>query len=140
MRILDLITVVVPPSLPAAMTIGTVYSQARLIKKKIFCISPPRINVAGKTKICCFDKTGTLTEEGLDFWGILKGMDLGGNPIRNPKKEMENTDLITHSMASCHSLTVINGEFIGDPLDIKMFEVSSIIPEHSNLFHFSFIS
>ena len=32
LRILDLITVVVPPSLPAAMTIGTVYSQARLTK------------------------------------------------------------------------------------------------------------
>ena len=27
LRILDLITVVVPPALPAAMTIGTVYSQ-----------------------------------------------------------------------------------------------------------------
>ena len=76
LRILDLITVVVPPSLPAAMTIGTVYSQGRLIKKKIFCISPPRINVAGKAKICCFDKTGTLTEDGLDFWGVIKGMGL----------------------------------------------------------------
>ena len=56
MRILDLITVVVPPSLPCAMTVGTVYSQSRLKEKNIFCISPARINVAGKIKvILCFD-------------------------------------------------------------------------------------
>ena len=51
MRILDLITVVVPPSLPCAMTVGTVYSQSRLKEKNIFCISPARINVAGKIKV-----------------------------------------------------------------------------------------
>merc|ERR1712131_319439 len=123
LRILDLITVVVPPSLPAAMTIGTVYSQARLTKKKIFCISPPRINVAGKTKICCFDKTGTLTEEGLDFWGLLSGEDLNSDSIlKNPKEELPNSSPLKHCMAACHSLTTIDGEFIGDPLDIKMFE------------------
>jgi len=77
-RILDLITVVVPPSLPCAMTVGTVYSQSRLKKQNIFCISPARINVTGKIKVCCFDKTGTLTEEGLDFWGLMKADDLTG--------------------------------------------------------------
>lgn len=55
---LDLITIVVPPALPAAMTSGIVYSQARLLKKSIFCISPPRINVCGKLKLLCFDKVG----------------------------------------------------------------------------------
>lgn len=56
LRTLDIITIVVPPALPAAMTIGTVYSQNRLKKLKIFCISPPRINVCGKLKLACFDK------------------------------------------------------------------------------------
>jgi magnesium-transporting ATPase (P-type) len=37
---LDLITIVVPPALPAAMTIGSVYAQRRLQRKGIFCISP----------------------------------------------------------------------------------------------------
>ena len=36
---LDLITIVVPPALPAAMTIGSVYAQRRLERKGIFCIS-----------------------------------------------------------------------------------------------------
>ena len=44
-RSLDVITIVVPPALPAAMTVGTVYAQSRLKKKSIYCISPPRINI-----------------------------------------------------------------------------------------------
>jgi cation-transporting ATPase 13A2 len=64
-RSLDLITITVPPALPAAMTIGTVFAIARLKKRKIFCISPPRVNVAGRVNLMVFDKTGTLTEDGL---------------------------------------------------------------------------
>lgn len=60
LRTLDIITIVVPPALPAAMTIGTVYSQNRLKNLKIFCISPPRINVCGKLKLACFDKVCLL--------------------------------------------------------------------------------
>ena len=52
----DMLTIVVPPAMPAAMTVGTVYSQARLRKHGIFCISPPLINVCGKLKLMCFDK------------------------------------------------------------------------------------
>lgn len=58
-RALDIITIVVPPALPAAMTVGTIYSQNRLKKRSIFCISPPRINVCGKIKLVCFDKVRT---------------------------------------------------------------------------------
>jgi len=41
-RGLDVITVVLPPALPATMAIGTVFAIKRLEKEKIFCISPPR--------------------------------------------------------------------------------------------------
>ncbi|KAJ1950299.1 hypothetical protein FBU59_000746, partial [Linderina macrospora] len=69
-RALDLITVVVPPALPATMSIGVSFALARLRKQNIFCISPTRINVCGKVNAMCFDKTGTLTEEGLDVLGV----------------------------------------------------------------------
>lgn len=29
---------------------------------------------------------------------------------------------IMHTMATCHSLRVVDGELLGDPLDIKMFQ------------------
>lgn len=51
-----LFTVTVPPVLPAALTTGIVYAQKRLRKKKIFCISPQRINICGQINLVCFDK------------------------------------------------------------------------------------
>lgn len=53
---LDLITIVVPPALPAAMTVGRMYAQARLKHNHIYCISPRTINVSGSINCVCFDK------------------------------------------------------------------------------------
>jgi cation-transporting ATPase 13A2 len=69
-RCLNLITITVPPALPAAMTAGTAYALSRLKKSKIFCISPQRINVSGRVNMMVFDKTGTLTEDGLQVFGF----------------------------------------------------------------------
>jgi cation-transporting P-type ATPase 13A2 len=69
-RSLDLLTITVPPALPAAMTCGTVFAISRLRKSKIFCISPPRVNLAGRVTTFTFDKTGTLTEDGLSVQGF----------------------------------------------------------------------
>jgi cation-transporting ATPase 13A3/4/5 len=41
-RALDLITIVVPPALPATLTIGTNFALSRLKKQDIFCISPQK--------------------------------------------------------------------------------------------------
>lgn len=53
---LDIITITVPPALPAAMTAGIVYAQRRLKKVGIFSISPQRINICGQLNLVCFDK------------------------------------------------------------------------------------
>lgn len=44
---LDLITIVVPPALPAAMSVGRHVAQSRLKKKRIYCTSPRAVNVSG---------------------------------------------------------------------------------------------
>ena len=69
LKSLDLITICVPPALPAAMTVGVAIAIWWLKKASIICISPPRVNVSGWLSIMVFDKTGTLTEEGLDVYG-----------------------------------------------------------------------
>lgn len=56
MESLDLITIAVPPALPAAMSVGQFYAQKRLEKNNIFCISPRSITVAGSIDCVCFDK------------------------------------------------------------------------------------
>ena len=121
LRTLDVITIVVPPALPAAMTVGTVYAQGRLKQQGIFCISPARINVCGKLKLVCFDKTGTLTEEGLDMWGLIPAQEAAfTSPVQN-MRGLDTAGPLLGCMATCHSLITIGGELNGDPLDLKMF-------------------
>jgi cation-transporting ATPase 13A2 len=68
-RSLDLLTICVPPALPAAMTCGVVFAIQRLKKQNIYCISPNRVNVAGRVTAFVFDKTGTITEDSLSVMG-----------------------------------------------------------------------
>ncbi|EJD52718.1 Ca-transporting ATPase [Auricularia subglabra TFB-10046 SS5] len=126
LRALDLITVVVPPALPATLSIGTSFAIARLRKNGIFCISPNRVNVGGKVNVACFDKTGTLTEDGLDILGVRvpeRSSEQFGELITDVHDLPLGTGKATflYAIATCHSLKVVNGEPIGDPLDAKMF-------------------
>ena len=140
-RALDLITIVVPPALPATLTIGTNFALQRLKAKMIFCISPQRVNVGGKIDIMCFDKTGTLTEDGLDVLGVRavsrpanRFTDMmnhstallpGATYERDPTVDYNANKAILYTMATCHSLRIVDDEFIGDPLDLKMFEFTN---------------
>ncbi|XP_043989032.1 polyamine-transporting ATPase 13A3-like isoform X3 [Gambusia affinis] len=127
---LDIITITVPPALPAAMTAGIVYAQRRLKRVGIFCISPQRINMCGQLNLVCFDKTGTLTEDGLDLWGIHRaehGSFVAPEP--GPAEERLVKSAFVACMATCHSLTKIEGELSGDPLDLKMFAATGWVLE-----------
>ncbi|RKF82377.1 putative cation-transporting ATPase [Golovinomyces cichoracearum] len=137
-RALDLITIVVPPALPATLTIGTNFALSRLKDKQIFCISPQRVNVGGKVNLMCFDKTGTLTEDGLDVLGIRifqqaenRLSDLFNSALsvysassrdENLTSEYDLYKAAIYAMATCHSLRIIDNKIAGDPLDVNMFE------------------
>lgn len=43
------------------------------------------------------------------------------------------SQLFMEVLGSCHSITSVNGELIGDPLDIKMFEWSGYIMEDNEV-------
>uniref|UniRef100_A0A674I4V3 Cation-transporting ATPase n=1 Tax=Terrapene triunguis TaxID=2587831 RepID=A0A674I4V3_9SAUR len=131
-----LFTVSVPPAIPAALTTGIVYAQKRLKNKKIFCISPQRINICGQINLVCFDKTGTLTEDGLDLWGLIPSE---GSRFQNVHSFASGTPLpwglLCGAMASCHSLIVLDEKIQGDPLDRKMFEGTCWEMEDSSTAH-----
>uniref|UniRef100_A0A4Y0BJT0 Cation-transporting ATPase n=1 Tax=Anopheles funestus TaxID=62324 RepID=A0A4Y0BJT0_ANOFN len=131
---LDLITIAVPPALPAAMTVGRMYAQKRLKRSNIYCISPRAINVSGSIDCVCFDKTGTLTEDGLDMWGVLPKDST--NSFQIPLKDITRLPMSDHllfGMVTCHSITFVNGEMRGDPLDLKIFESTGWILEEANV-------
>lgn len=75
LRVLAVVTTVVPPALPSALTACLVYAQERLKTKDIYCISPNAINLCGSLNTFVFDKTGTLTEDGLDLKFVLPRAD-----------------------------------------------------------------
>ncbi|XP_048398845.1 polyamine-transporting ATPase 13A3-like isoform X3 [Stegostoma tigrinum] len=129
---LDIITITVPPALPAALTIGIVFAQRRLKKVGISCISPQRINTCGQLNLICFDKTGTLTEDGLDIWGIQRVQDNSFLPCEQSvcKETLVKSHFIA-CMATCHTLTKIDGKLSGDPLDLKMFEETGWVLEEA---------
>uniref|UniRef100_A0A8C1NGQ6 ATPase cation transporting 13A2 n=1 Tax=Cyprinus carpio TaxID=7962 RepID=A0A8C1NGQ6_CYPCA len=120
-RSLDIVTIIVPPALPAAMTTATIYAQSRLKHHGVFCISPPRINICSKISLFCFDKTGTLTEEGLDVWGVMEvSGEVFGELVPDPL--FLPPGLMLSALASCHSLALLGGQALGDPLELKMIE------------------
>ncbi|XP_063117313.1 probable cation-transporting ATPase 13A4 isoform X2 [Cavia porcellus] len=125
-KALDVITIAVPPALPAALTTGVIYAQRRLKKRGIFCISPQRINVCGQLNLVCFDKTGTLTCDGLDLWGVVPCDRNGFQEVHSfaSGKALPWGPLCA-AMASCHSLVLLNETIQGDPLDLKMFEATT---------------
>jgi cation-transporting ATPase 13A3/4/5 len=136
LEVFDLVTIVVPPALAAAMTIGVVIAQKRLERMGIFCISPRTINVSGSTDCVCFDKTGTITEDGMDMWGVVPtGLGLAnatrddpppkvaefGSPVQKVPDLPGQSNMMV-GMAICHELNKIEGRIMGDPLEEKMFE------------------
>ena len=64
-----MVTVIVPPALPATLSIGISFAIYRLRQSKIFCIQPNKLNMSAIIQTMVFDKTGTLTEEGLQIVG-----------------------------------------------------------------------
>ena len=155
---LDLITVAVPPALPAAMSCGIVFALRRLkLQGQIFCISPPRVNMAGQIETFVFDKTGTLTEEGLSVYGfcptavsqVYDGSETGQtctiftefctsaaslattpNGYDTPCRGSNRARLL-EAMASCAAVTYVDGELVGDPLDIAMFKSTGWVLDES---------
>ncbi|PNW86612.1 hypothetical protein CHLRE_02g093700v5 [Chlamydomonas reinhardtii] len=118
-RFFDMITIAVPPALPACLTIATVFSIGRLRKKGIYVTSPDRITLAGQLDVICFDKTGTLTEQGLDLQGIVPIVD---GRLHNMVGQISllPTQLV-ELLASCHGLARMGESLVGDPLDQKLF-------------------
>ncbi|KAJ1575372.1 hypothetical protein NDA11_003664 [Ustilago hordei] len=134
LRSLDVLTIAVPPALPATLSICVTFSIARLKRGQIFCLSPQRINVAGMVNMFVFDKTGTLTEEGLDVLGIRMVKDGRFTDLVQQEEQdrLEEKSLVEEkgiceldlieAMATAHDLNLLDGKPIGEPLEVKMLE------------------
>lgn len=124
LRSLDVLTISVPPALPAALSVATTFAIARLKRRKIFCTSPQRINVAGMITAVVFDKTGTLTEEGLSVLGVCEMRD--GKAFGETTKEFESMQSdagavnLQEALATTHDVNMFQYKLLGEPLEVAM--------------------
>eukprot|EP00301_Raphidiophrys_heterophryoidea_P007259 c12832_g1_i1.p1 GENE.c12832_g1_i1~~c12832_g1_i1.p1 ORF type:complete len:1368 (+),score=403.79 c12832_g1_i1:102-4205(+) len=114
-----------PPLLPTVFVVSVGIGSSRLRERQVLCSDPNRILMAGKVRVACFDKTGTLTRPGLDFHGVVRAVR-EGSVVRLTQLETSVFDseptLLTQAMASCHSLSKVGEQLIGNSVDVKMFE------------------
>lgn len=125
LRSLDVLTISVPPALPAALSVATTFAIARLKRRKIFCTSPQRINVAGMITAVVFDKTGTLTEEGLSVLGVCEASE--EKDFAEATKEYNSMDPaskpvnLREALTTTHDVNTFQGKLLGEPLEAAMF-------------------
>lgn len=74
-----------------------------------------------------------MTEDGLDMWGVVPTSPTNLFQIELRDVERLPNDHLLYGMATCHSITIMNDELKGDPLDLKMFESTNWILEEANI-------
>ncbi|KAM0681505.1 hypothetical protein GINT2_000017 [Glugoides intestinalis] len=121
--VIILFTSSIPFELPMEMGMSIQSAVKNLMLKKIYCLEPFRITLAGKVDVCCFDKTGTLTDTRLEVKGIEQGN--------------ENTSKV---LSCCHNLISVDGQIKGDPMEIAIFNHSFDKSAFKILQQFSFSS
>lgn len=67
------------------------------------------------------------------MWGVVPSSST--NLFQIPLREIERLpqDNLLFGMATCHSITIMNKDLKGDPLDLKMFESTGWILEEANV-------
>lgn len=116
-----IVATAIPPLLPTVFVLSVEVSSNRLKAQKIICSNPERILMAGKVRVFCFDKTGTLTKQGLDFLGIREVVDGAfTSSLTNGSRGVSPKAI--QSMACCCSLSLYNGEVLGNAVDVQMFK------------------
>ncbi|KAJ1923575.1 hypothetical protein IWQ60_005800 [Tieghemiomyces parasiticus] len=122
------ISFILSPLLPAMLVVGQSVAAGRLRARDIFCVDLPRIIIAGKVQAFCFDKTGTLTKEGLEFYGVQGVMASGDGttPVFSARQETvaEVDPLWQIGLATSHTVTDVNGQLVGNPVDVELFRAT----------------
>lgn len=66
-------------------------------------------------------QTGTLTEDGLDVWGVVEGGAAGFSELVREPRLLPHGPML-RGLACCHTVTLMKGRALGDPLELKMVE------------------
>ncbi|KAL1422521.1 hypothetical protein MTO96_022037 [Rhipicephalus appendiculatus] len=103
------------------------YRDAILFVLLLFAVAS--VGMAYTLYLYVMRQTGTLTDGGLELWGILMAKEKRFNaPIGEPCEIPVRSPFLI-AMATCHTLTSVDGELVGDPLDLAMFRSTRWVME-----------
>lgn len=114
-RCTQIITSVVPPSLPMQMAFAVNTALMSLLKAGIYCTEPFRVPFAGRVSHCFFDKTGTLTSDQMVAVGMVNA-GTGKEPKETAVNEASTMACVV--LAGCHSLIEVDNKLLGDPIEV----------------------
>ncbi len=119
---LTALTIAVPPGLVACLSIGISLSILRLNRKNIIITDTGKLKAAGTIEYVCFDKTGTLTDQRITCQGLRLYKDKQLQVIRTGLNNRSYVQQVANEiMSTCHSLSVVDGKVVGDPLEVELF-------------------
>ena len=120
-RFIDFFGWAFPPTFPIYFNLAYSFSLGRLRTKNILGTEPEKTLEPAKLHTMCFDKTGTLTENSVEVHNIFRFKD--EHTIIEITDGLENieNDLVFKLFATCHTTKQIQGEFMGDEVDLRMF-------------------
>ena len=86
-------------------------------------MDPDKTIVASDIEVVCFDKTGTLTKNTMEVVGYsdYNNYDISKILVKADNKKQE---ILIKSFASCHGVYLVENEYLGDELDVRMLEFS----------------
>ncbi|KAJ3303493.1 hypothetical protein HDV03_003770 [Kappamyces sp. JEL0829] len=113
---------VLSPVLPTVFIVSSTIAADRLRRGRVLCLDLNRIIMAGKIAVACFDKTGTLTKSGLEFVGCH---EITMNALTSVYHRFELlNEFVQVGMQTCHSLSMLNGQVVGNFVDVEMFKAT----------------
>jgi len=118
LRCTQILTSVVPPSLPMQMAFAVNTALMSLLKTGIYCTEPFRVPYAGRVSYCFFDKTGTLTSDQMVAVGVVNGDEKKGGSIKDSVDVSQASSMVSVVLSGCHSLIEVDGKLLGDPIEV----------------------
>lgn len=114
-----------PPGLSLCLSVGLLYSSARLKGQKVVVLNSRLINAAGRLKAVMFDKTGTLTEDKVDLASIMLFDSTNLVSFKEEPAKCHQAKMLLDCMAVCQTLVFHAGQLIGDPVEEELYSRAS---------------
>lgn len=82
-----------------------------------------------------FLQTGTLTEEDLDVWGVMEAGPTGFSELIPEPRLLPHGHMLS-GLACCHTVTLLGGQPLGDPLELKMVQSTGWVRHYKSIYFF----